>query len=104
MLHDWMYPNADSSAGMGMGGFTSTKGMSTKSGNMMASGPPPDMGSISGGSGSAAVVAAGPVVADFINVAHSLWTLLLAFCGGQFCKWLYATRPQPTPGRAPPQA
>jgi hypothetical protein len=60
--------------------------------------PPP--GSIPGRNSAPA----GPAVNDFINVAHSIWTLLLAFCGGQFCKWLYATRPQSILRTAPPQA
>jgi hypothetical protein len=33
----------------------------------------------------------------YLNVAHALWTLLLAVCGGWFAQWLYATRArQPT--------
>src|SRR4029453_1881329 len=71
VLHDWMYPNADSSAGMGMGGFTSAKGMSSKSGNMMTSGPPPGRGSMSGSPGSVAPATA-PGVIDFFTVAPSL--------------------------------
>jgi hypothetical protein len=35
----------------------------------------------------------GPSQGDFINVAHSLWTLLLAACGGWLARWLYATGP-----------
>jgi hypothetical protein len=29
---------------------------------------------------------------DFINVAHALWAILIALCGGYFTCWLYATR------------
>ena len=29
---------------------------------------------------------------DFLNVAHSLWALLLAFCGGWFAAWARRTR------------
>ena len=35
----------------------------------------------------------GPSQGDFINVAHSLWALLLAACGGWLARWLYATGP-----------
>ena len=37
----------------------------------------------------------GPNEQDFANVAHALWTLLLALCGGQLAKWLYATQRSP---------
>lgn len=30
---------------------------------------------------------------DFVNVAHAIWTILLAALGGWFTRWLYATRP-----------
>jgi hypothetical protein len=35
---------------------------------------------------------AGPATEDFVNVAHALWTLLLAACGGWFARWLYQSR------------
>jgi len=31
----------------------------------------------------------GPAQEHFVNVAHALWTLLLAACGGWFARWLY---------------
>lgn len=34
----------------------------------------------------------GPPQHEFVNVAHALWTLLLAACGGCFAQWLYLTR------------
>jgi hypothetical protein len=37
-------------------------------------------------------VSSGPDREQFLYVAHSLWTLLLAACGGWFAQWLYATR------------
>ncbi len=36
----------------------------------------------------------GPNVTDFVNVAHALWTLLLATLGGCLAWWLYATGPR----------
>ena len=38
----------------------------------------------------------GSSVEDFIHVAHALWTLLLATCGGWFATWLYAARAEPS--------
>jgi|SRR5882724_3688883 len=35
---------------------------------------------------------ASPNSKDFVNVAHALWTLLLAACGGRFAQWLYQSR------------
>jgi len=34
----------------------------------------------------------GPDEQSFANVAHALWTLLLALGGGQLAKWLYTTQ------------
>lgn len=61
------------SGGMGMmpgagGGYVGT---------MVPPGPPP-----------------GPNEGDFANVAHSLWTILLAAIGGCLAHWLYVTRPE----------
>jgi hypothetical protein len=39
-----------------------------------------------------AVLSTGPRETDFVNVAHALWTLLLAACGGRFAQWLYQSR------------
>lgn len=84
---------------------------------MMASsyGYDPGMGSADGGYGSASMgpgsmsgmggMMAGPGIPpaapapfvplqhDFTNVAHALWAILLAACGGVLASWLYATRP-----------
>jgi hypothetical protein len=38
----------------------------------------------------------GPDRESFLYVAHALWTLLIATCGGWLAVWLYATRPRPT--------
>jgi hypothetical protein len=35
----------------------------------------------------------GPIQQDFVNVAHALWTLLIALCGGWFARWAYASGP-----------
>lgn len=35
---------------------------------------------------------AGPDREQFLYVAHALWTLLIATCGGWLAAWLYATR------------
>ena len=35
----------------------------------------------------------GPNESDFVNVAHSLWTLLVAALGGAIAYWLYQTGP-----------
>lgn len=43
-------------------------------------------------SGPSASVPTGPSQDDFINVAHALWAILIALCGGYFTCWLYATR------------
>ena len=37
----------------------------------------------------AGVAPKGPAIDHFVNVAHALWTLLLAACGGWFARWLY---------------
>ena len=37
--------------------------------------------------------APGPNAGDFVNVAHSLWALLLAALGGCLAYWFYATGP-----------
>ena len=34
-----------------------------------------------------------PTLDDFLNVAHGLWALVLAACGGWFARWLYVTGP-----------
>jgi hypothetical protein len=59
---------------------------------------PPPGGSIAGysyGATSTSVyVRQGPESAEFINVAHALWTLVLALCGGWLARWLYLSRPE----------
>ena len=42
----------------------------------------------------------GPDEESFTNVAHALWTLLLALCGGLLAKWFYATQGRPPEDRA----
>ncbi len=92
------YPGGMGSSGGDMG--SSYGGMSD--GSMMAGsgGGMPGMGGMGGTYGGMPGGMTGPVVPaftgpsqqDFTNVSHSLWTLLLAFCGGWFAQWLYATR------------
>jgi hypothetical protein len=36
--------------------------------------------------------AASPKADDFVNVAHALWTLVLAACGAWFARWLYRSQ------------
>jgi hypothetical protein len=50
----------------------------------MGSGTPPP----------AAPTFTGPSKRHFINVAHTLWVLVLAACGGWLARWLYATGPK----------
>ena len=113
--HDWMYPQVmvpivyggmgSSMGGMPMGagggdmmgsgsaeGGMSGYGSMAGPGGMPGSGGMPGMGAMMGGSGTVSVPTPGPSQQDFTNVAHALWTLLLAVAGGQFGKWLYATR------------
>lgn len=40
-------------------------------------------------------VSSGPDREQFLYIAHSLWTLLIAACGGWFAQWLCATRTKP---------
>jgi hypothetical protein len=60
----------------------------------MGMGMPGGMGPVGGMPGSSGKPAFdGPSQGDFVNVAHSLWALLLAACGGWLARWLYATGP-----------
>lgn len=65
--------------GSGMGGMGPMtgygSGMMPGSGTMPMPAPPP-----------------GPAQHEFANVAHSLWTILLAMLGGCLASWLYATK------------
>lgn len=46
----------------------------------------------------------GPAQHEFANVAHSLWTILLAMLGGCLASWLYATKKDSrSPSRTSPQ-
>ena len=71
------FGGAPMSMGMGM-----PVGMGPMSGSMAG---------MPGGGGPPAFT--GPSQHDFINVSHSLWTLLLAACGGWLARWIYATGP-----------
>jgi hypothetical protein len=67
--------------GGGPGGMPGMPGMAGMGSMMGSPGGPPGM---------PAIIA--PSQRDFTNVSHALWTLLLAFCGGWFAQWLYASR------------
>jgi hypothetical protein len=86
--------------------------MSGMSGGMMGYSGGPTMygsgGMMPGGSGYAGMGSGmgmplpvgplpGPAEHQFANVAHSLWTILLAMVGGCLASWLYATKKEPTP-------
>ena len=90
-LYDRMYSQPQTQSGTGGmgftgGGFGSSIGM--PGGMAPMSGGMPGM---PGGGGPPAFT--GPSQHDFINVSHSLWTLLLAACGGWLARWIYATGP-----------
>lgn len=98
-LSAWCYdrlyapPEVEYTTG-GMSGFSSMSGFDgggpTMGMGKMPSGMGP-MGGMPGGGGAPAFD--GPAQGDFVNVAHSLWALLLAACGGWLARWLYATGP-----------
>jgi hypothetical protein len=75
----------------GMSGF----GGGGPGGPAMGMGMPGGMGPMGGMPGGPPVAATSnaPWQGDFVNVAHSLWVLLLAACGGWLARWLYATGP-----------
>ena len=77
LLYDRLYSEPRTHYGMG--------GADSMMGPMSGMGGMPGSGSVS--------AITGPSRADFINVAHSLWTLLLAACGGWLARWIYATGP-----------
>ncbi|MCI0357605.1 MAG: hypothetical protein L0211_03855 [Planctomycetaceae bacterium] len=95
--------SADGGAGMGPGGMGDNS-MGGYSGSMMAGpGGPMPGGGMPGGGSMMMVPAVGPTQQDFTSVAHMLWTLLLAFAGGQFGKWLFATRSKSREAASPCQ-
>ena len=71
-----MYGVEDSGYGMMSGGMPGMSGSTMRPRPAAPLGPPP-----------------GPNIVDFVNVAHSLWALLLAALGGLVAYWLYATGP-----------
>ena len=97
-LYDRMYTQPQTQYGMGGMGFTGGGFGSMPMGSGMGM-PGGGMGSMSGMPGTFGMMAGGPPPFtgpsqdDFINVAHSLWTLLLAACGGWLARWIYATGP-----------
>jgi hypothetical protein len=95
-LYDRMYAQPPTQYGMGGTGFTGgglgsmPGGMGMPDGGMVSMGGMPGMAGMPGGGAPAFT---GPSQGDFINVSHSLWTLLLAACGGWLARWIYATGP-----------
>jgi hypothetical protein len=107
--YDWLYaqplPAPASGFGPPMSGYGGSMG--SADGSMMGGpgGGMPGMGGMSGmgmggmpggPGGPPFPTFSGPSREDFTNVSHALWTLLLAFCGGWFAQWLYATRGRST--------
>lgn len=99
----WLYPPQTVPVPMGMGGIGMGGGIAMNSGSGMSG-----YGGMSGmsggmpagsmmGTGTMIVAAPGPSQQDFTNVAHSLWALLLATCGGWLATWLFATREKSRP-------
>lgn len=103
----WMYPPrvVSQPAGYGMGGMSPPGGgpmtmggmAEGMEGGMGAAGAMMGYGSMAGaptmsGTVTFTLPAIGPSQQDFVNVAHALWTLLLAACGGWLAMWIYATR------------
>ena len=92
------------SAGMGgtamYGGYDASGAGGGDSGYGAASGGMPGTGMMGpggmgpGGMGSMASTPFIPAQHDFTNVAHALWAILLAACGGALASWLYTTRPK----------
>jgi hypothetical protein len=81
-------------AGAGTGGMSMDSGMAGST--MPVTGPMPIAISFATPTGPPP----GPNESDFVNVAHALWTLLLAVIGGWVAYWLYMT----SPGRTERQA
>ena len=70
------------------------------SGTSMPGGGGSGFGPMGGMGGAVQPAFTGPSHGDFVNVAHSLWALLLAACGGWLARWLYATGPAAKKGTA----
>jgi uncharacterized membrane protein YgcG len=88
----------------GMGGMAGYSGdmMSGYGGGQYGGGPMGGAVDPYGNLGGPATVPVlvGPNLEEFNNVAHSLWTLLIAVAGGCLGRWLYATRPETKPDRS----
>ena len=89
--YHWLYDAAFATYynGLRLGGGLGSGGY----GGMGSGAMGPVGGSGMGMSGmvSAQPPAPGPNETDFANVAHALWTVLLAACGGWLAHWLYST-------------
>jgi hypothetical protein len=79
----------------GMGGYGGGMMMSGYGSGQYGGGPSGGAGDPFGSLGGHATVPVlvGPSLDEFNNVAHSLWTLLIAVAGGCLARWLYASRP-----------
>jgi hypothetical protein len=100
--YHWLYDKAFekyySPSNPAVGGYPGGMSMSSGYGGNMygsAGGMPGARigGSGMGGMGPPPGPPPGPNESDFVNVAHALWTLLLASVGGCLAYWLYITGP-----------
>jgi hypothetical protein len=84
---------------MGSSGGMPMYGGGTFDGSGMMPGGSMGYASMSGGMGMPAPLGPppGPAQHEFANVAHALWTILLAMLGGCLASWLYATKKEPPP-------
>jgi len=81
-------------SGFGMGSADGGYGSDFGGGSPAAGVPPGISGSpVSVGYAVPVPTFAGPTQDEFVNVAHALWALILAACGGWFAQWLYVVRP-----------
>jgi hypothetical protein len=96
--YQWLYSSADlqiTAQPFFISGGTSPGGKFTLL-NTITNSPVP--GGVPGAVSLTVTTATGPTSAaptldDFLNVAHGLWALVLAACGGWFARWLYVTGP-----------
>ena len=112
VTYHWLYDEAfekyhasvNMASSGGYGGYSMMGGMESGYGSDMYGGMPGDsgmgmpgggmpMGPGMGGPAPPPGPPPGPNEGDFVNVAHALWTLLLAALGGCLGYWLYATGP-----------
>ena len=97
--YQWLYSSGDFQVGVqsySMSGVSSPPGGIITLSNTIANSPVP--GGVPGTVSFTVTTTNRPTSAvptqdDFLNVAHGLWALVLAACGGWFARWLYVTGP-----------